>query len=49
MAQVYAAMLQAPYLKPASALRQAQIAMLRSRTWSHPYYWAAFVAEGEWR
>ena len=36
-------------LPPAEALRQAQIAMRRSRQWSSPYYWAAFVQQGEWR
>jgi CHAT domain-containing protein len=36
-------------LPPAEALRQAQIAMLRSGRWSSPYYWAAFVQQGEWR
>jgi CHAT domain-containing protein len=36
-------------LAPAEALRQAQIAMLRNVRWSSPYYWAAFVQQGEWR
>src|SRR6185437_8772427 len=36
-------------LPPAEALRQAQIAMRRSKQWSSPYYWAAFVQQGEWR
>jgi CHAT domain-containing protein/predicted negative regulator of RcsB-dependent stress response len=36
-------------LPPAEALRQAQIAMLRNPRWSSPYYWAAFVQQGEWR
>jgi CHAT domain-containing protein len=34
---------------PAAALRAAQIEMLRSRQWQSPYYWAAFVMQGEWR
>jgi len=34
---------------PAAALRSAQIAMLRNPRWSQPYFWAAFVLEGEWR
>jgi CHAT domain-containing protein len=33
---------------PAAALRAAQIEMLRSRQWQAPYYWAAFVMQGEW-
>lgn len=34
---------------PASALRAAQIAMWRGTRWRSPYYWAAFVAQGEWK
>jgi CHAT domain-containing protein len=36
-------------LPSAEALRQAQITMLKSKQWSSPYYWAAFVQQGEWR
>lgn len=34
---------------PAAALRAAQIEMLRTKQWESPYYWAAFVMQGEWR
>ena len=34
---------------PAAALRAAQIEMLRSGQWQAPYYWAAFVIQGEWK
>lgn len=34
---------------PAAALRAAQLAMARSGRWSQPYYWAAFVIEGDSR
>jgi len=34
---------------PAAALRAAQIEMLRTRQWQSPYFWAAFVMQGEWR
>lgn len=34
---------------PAAALRTAQIEMLRTRQWQSPYYWAAFVMQGEWK
>ena len=33
---------------PAAALRAAQLDMLRMRPWQSPYYWAAFVMQGEW-
>jgi CHAT domain-containing protein/tetratricopeptide (TPR) repeat protein len=32
---------------PAAALRAAQLAMLKDRQWQAPYYWAAFVLQGE--
>jgi CHAT domain-containing protein len=35
-------------LKPAAALRAAQLALLASAKWNAPYYWAAFVLEGDW-
>jgi CHAT domain-containing protein len=34
---------------PVAALRAAQIEMLRSGQWQAPYYWAAFVIQGEWK
>ena len=39
------------YLKGISkpqALRKAQVAMMASPKWSHPYYWSAFVLFGDW-
>jgi CHAT domain-containing protein/Flp pilus assembly protein TadD len=36
-------------LRPAAALRAAQVAMWKQQRWSEPYYWAAFVLQGEWR
>jgi CHAT domain-containing protein/tetratricopeptide (TPR) repeat protein len=35
-------------LRPAAALRQAQVSMQREERWQAPYYWAAFVLLGEW-
>ena len=35
-------------LRPAAALRAAQLDMIRSRRFSAPYYWAAFQLQGEW-
>ena len=35
--------------RPASALRAAQVEMWKERTWSQPYYWAAFTLQGEWK
>jgi CHAT domain-containing protein len=36
-------------LRPAAALRAAQIEMSKSSRWSEPYYWAGFVIQGEWK
>lgn len=36
-------------LRPAAALRQAQVEMWKQPRWRAPYYWAAFVLQGEWR
>src|SRR4029078_9960640 len=33
----------------AAALRAAQIELWRDKRWNTPYYWAAFILEGEWR
>lgn len=33
--------------RPAAALRMAQLEMMRHRIWRHPYFWAAFVIQGE--
>jgi CHAT domain-containing protein/Tfp pilus assembly protein PilF len=35
-------------LRPAAALRQAQIEVARRADWSSPYYWGAFVLHGDW-
>ena len=35
-------------LTPAAALRAAQIEMSQIPQWRSPYYWAAFVLQGEW-
>ena len=34
---------------PAAALRQAQLAIQQHERWQSPFYWAAFVLQGEWR
>jgi CHAT domain-containing protein len=35
--------------RPAAALRAAQITLWKSKGWDAPYYWAAFILQGEWR
>jgi CHAT domain-containing protein len=34
--------------RPAAALRAAQIELWNQKRWQAPYYWAAFVLQGEW-
>jgi CHAT domain-containing protein len=48
MQRFYAGMLQ-HHLRPAAALRAAQIQMSHEPVWAHPYYWAGFVLQGDWR
>jgi len=47
MATFYREMLGGKKLSPASALRQAQISMLKDRRWQNPYFWATFTLQGE--
>lgn len=37
------------HLKPATALRQAQLTVRAQPRWSSPYYWAGFTLLGEWQ
>ena len=48
MARFYRGMLR-DNLRPAAALRSAQISLMKERRWESPYYWAAFTMQGEWR
>jgi CHAT domain-containing protein len=47
MRQFYVGMLR-DNLPPAAALRRAQLAMRQHDRWRAPFYWAAFVLQGEW-
>ncbi len=49
MKRFYQGMLGSRRLAPAAALRAAQIEVSRQKQWQAPYYWAAFVLQGEWR
>jgi CHAT domain-containing protein len=48
MGRFYRAMLH-DHLRPAAALRQAQLEMSKEKRWTNPYDWAAFVIQGEWK
>ena len=48
MGRLYAGMVKSGQ-RPAAALRSAQLEMWRQKGWSQPYYWAAFVQQGDWR
>jgi tetratricopeptide (TPR) repeat protein len=48
MARLYRKMIR-ENLRPAAALRAAQLEMLRETKWRAPYFWAAFSVQGEWR
>lgn len=49
MKQFYGAMLKGTGQRPAEALRAAQIAMWKTKGWEAPYYWGAFVLQGDWK
>jgi len=49
MKRFYGAMLGPHALRPAAALRAAQIEMMKTNGWENPYHWAAFTLQGEWR
>jgi CHAT domain-containing protein len=36
-------------LRPAAALKAAQVSMQKDKRWQNPHYWAAFSLQGEWR
>jgi CHAT domain-containing protein len=48
MRQFYKNML-ADHMRPAAALRKAQLEVARRPQWALPYYWAGFVLQGEWK
>lgn len=48
MKRFYQGMLGPGKMSPPAALRSAQLSLLKERRWSAPYYWAAFVIQGEW-
>lgn len=35
--------------RPAAALRNAQVAIWKTKGWDAPYFWAAYTLQGEWR
>jgi CHAT domain-containing protein len=47
MKRFYEAML-GQKLRPAAALRAAQVSMSQDPRWRQPHYWAAFTIQGEW-
>ncbi len=49
MKTFYEGVLGKPELRPAAALRRAQIEMWRKPNRRAPYYWSAFVMQGEWK
>jgi CHAT domain-containing protein/tetratricopeptide (TPR) repeat protein len=51
MRNFYKAMLEENGMSPAAALHDAQIKMWRKEKGklSHPYYWAGFILQGDWR
>ena len=36
-------------LRPAAALRAAQLEMMKQERWASPYYWSVFTLQDQWR
>lgn len=49
MERFYQGILGSRHLRPAAALREAQIEMWKQEKWRAPFLWAAFVLQGEWK
>ncbi|MBK9315802.1 MAG: CHAT domain-containing protein [Acidobacteria bacterium] len=49
MKHFYQALLGEQRMRPAAALRAAQIALWSQKRWRDPAYWAAFTLHGEWQ
>jgi CHAT domain-containing protein/Tfp pilus assembly protein PilF len=49
MKRFYQGVLGPERLRPAAALRQAQMSIWQQKQWRAPFYWAAFVLQGEWK
>jgi CHAT domain-containing protein/tetratricopeptide (TPR) repeat protein len=48
MKRFYGAMLGEKQMRPAEALRAAQVEMWKQKRWRSPYYWGGFMLYGEW-
>jgi CHAT domain-containing protein len=49
MARFYSGMFGPRPLPPAAALRAAQLDLMKQPRYRHPFFWAAFQIQGEWR
>ncbi|HBB86988.1 MAG TPA: hypothetical protein DC047_05180 [Blastocatellia bacterium] len=49
MTDFYKRLLASKTASPATALREAQLAMISGKKYSAPFYWAPFVLVGDWR
>jgi len=49
MTSFYGNLLGASPKPAATALREAQLAMINGKKYSGPFYWAPFVLVGEWK
>ena len=49
MTDFYKRLLASQTASPATAMRDAQLAMIAGKKYSAPFYWAPFVLVGDWR
>lgn len=36
-------------LRPVAALRAAQLELAKQKRWASPFFWSAFVIQGDWK
>lgn len=48
MVRFYKLLLKTNKMTPAAALRAAQLEMRENKRWQSPYFWGAFMLQGEW-
>jgi CHAT domain-containing protein len=49
MTEFYKRLLASDNVSSASAIREAQLAMISGKKYSAPFYWAPFILVGDWR
>jgi CHAT domain-containing protein len=49
MTDFYKRLFASPDASPSTSLREAQLAMINSKKYNMPFFWAPFVLVGDWK